>query len=484
MRDVVQPAAITSASRLPRLPSAARKLAFPLLGFVVGELALTLGGMEFKWSAYGVAAATIGLVVYLARDRPGLLTTFFILGMQADVYIRLLYGRAGTAGLEIPLSIIIGAILFVLLYFDRPIVYFGELKRPIIWILGTTAASIITSEERFAGVARLLFEIELVFIYTLGLNIVLRDRNLTRAVRLLAITLGIQGVIYVIQSKSGISFSLVGDVTELGSIPRPGGTVSANPAGFASYIMPILMILVARFVSTRPSKRQSIAESLVIILGILVVVMTYTRAAWAALVLGLACITVVGVARRYITLRQVVIIVVVMVLAAVAMIPMINARLEEAPLADSYNERANLNRMAILVIGAHPVFGVGAGAYQYAYKGYLTADLAAPDVWQYSVHNEYLMRTAETGLVGGLVFVWLMLRGLSHARRLSRSPDWQMRTFGLGWTAGILALSWQMYWVPWRGFAYNAVLWLLLGMTEGALMLERDKERPATVSAP
>jgi hypothetical protein len=29
-----------------------------------------------------------------------------------------------------------------------------------------------------------------------------------------------------------------------------------------------------------------------------------------------------------------------------------------------------------------------------------------------------------------------------------------------------------MYWVPWRGFGYNALFWFMLGIIEAAAMLE------------
>ena len=47
----------------------------------------------------------------------------------------------------------------------------------------------------------------------------------------------------------------------------------------------------------------------------------------------------------------------------------------------------------------------------------------------------------------------------------------------IGMTAGMLAVCWQMYWVPWRGFSYNAILWLLLGAGEGVALLQKQGQR-------
>ncbi len=455
-------------------------------GIVVGQIALNLGAAGgLKWPVFGVLAMATGLVILVVPNRIVLLTSVFLLSMQADLYLRPMYGRAGTAGFEIPLCVFTGALLYgyLRLVSTRRLVYRGELSAWILAILATTFVAAVFSEERFAGAARFLFEVELVLIYILGINIVLMDGGLNRLLRLLAITLATQSIIMFIETALGINFNLLGETASLGDIPRPGGTVSANPAGFASYIMPIIMILVARFTSDRSDQRiegeyRRTREGLIVVLGIIAIVMTYTRAAWAALAFGLCSIIVIGVRRRDITMKQVGIVVSAAMVAAVLCLPMINARLNQAPLSDSYDERAALNRMALLVIGAHPVLGIGPGSYGFAYKSYLTSEFS--DAWLYTVHNEYLLRTAETGIVGGLVFVVLLLKAFAQARRVSRRGDWEQKTFGLGMTAALVALCWQMYWVPWRGFTYNAMLWLLLGATEGVARLQQSQQHDAT----
>jgi O-antigen ligase len=156
-------------------------------------------------------------------------------------------------------------------------------------------------------------------------------------------------------------------------------------------------------------------------------------------------------------------------MSVVALMPLIQRRLEES-VSDAYDERAGLMRIAFEVIKAHPVFGVGPGAYSHVFKEYLPAGM---DQWLYTVHNEYLLRAAETGIIGGIAFVWLLLAALRQSRdllRYSSSPE--IRALALGWGAALLYLAWQMYWVPWRGFGYNALFWFMLGIIEAAAMLE------------
>jgi O-antigen ligase len=471
---------VVGGRRLPAWPFTA------LVGVATGCLLLSLGTSdELRWLITIVLAIAAAVVVVVVPNRLVLLASVFVLSLQADVYLRPMYGRAGTVGLEIPLCVCTGILLYGYLRVmgTRAVVHRGELTPWILAILGTTLVAAVFSAERFAGVARLLFELELVLVYILGLNIVLMDGGLHRLVRLLAITLAIQAIVMFVETALGINFSLLGETTALGDIPRPGGTVSSNPAGFASYIMPLIMILAARFTSRRSADEvrdsRRTREGVLVVLGIVAIVMTYTRAAWAGLAIGFVAIIVVGFRRRDITMKQVGIVLIAMVITAIVCLPIISARLTEAPLGESYDERAALNRMAMLVITAHPVFGIGPGAYGFAYKNYLTDEFS--NDWLYTVHNEYLLRTAETGVIGGLVFVIFLLKAFGQLRRASMHGDWEQRTFAVGMTAGMLAVCWQMYWVPWRGFSYNAMLWLLLGAGEGVTRLQKLEQRDAVV---
>jgi len=79
-------------------------------------------------------------------------------------------------------------------------------------------------------------------------------------------------------------------------------------------------------------------------------------------------------------------------------------------------------RIAVRAIEAHPLLGLGPGAYGYLYKAYLPDDL--PRQWLYTVHNEYLLRAAETGIPGGVAFVVLLVAALRLAMRLSRAAPY------------------------------------------------------------
>jgi O-antigen ligase len=344
----------------------------------------------------------------------------------------------------------------------------------------TTFIAVLFTNERFAGISRLLFELQLVLVYALAMNIVRRDNDARKLTSIMLFTLAVQSVICIIQWRLGTAFSLLGDTDDLGDIPRPGGTVSTNPAGFCSFILPALMIAAARFMN-RDRRERHPFDWLLVLLGVTAIILTFTRAAWVGLALGLAYITVVGIRWGYITARQMIVVAAAVVAVSIPAIPLMQARLNAAPVGDSYDERANLKQIAVNVILHHPVFGIGPGAYDHEFKQYLPP--GSDRFWLAGVHNEYLMRTAETGIAGGVAFVWVLLSALSQARRLSRSSDTRTRIFGLGWSAGLLALAWQMYWVPWRGFSYNSILWLFMGAAEALIVID-ERRKAAELPAP
>ncbi|MEN8131627.1 MAG: hypothetical protein ABFS45_15830, partial [Pseudomonadota bacterium] len=82
------------------------------LGFSIGLLILFLADLKLQWVIYS-AIALLGAVIILALpDKQRLLSSIFILSLQVEVYVRLLYGHAQSEGLAIPMVVLTGAVLF------------------------------------------------------------------------------------------------------------------------------------------------------------------------------------------------------------------------------------------------------------------------------------------------------------------------------------------------------------------------------------
>jgi O-antigen ligase len=455
-----------------------------ILGVSFGAVIWLIGESDLRWVVYSTIGV-ISLFIFLAvPNKERLLVAVFFLSLQIDVYLRFFYGMAGSReGLAIPLVAITGVAVVLwtaisagkegLKSFD----WGGALKLPIIALLCTTAFALTTTTELFIGVSKLLQELMLYFVYWMAFNLMRSEQDLERIVKLLLVTLGVQTIIYVIQSTLDMSFTLVGEVIPQGAVARPGGTVSSNPAGFTSFIMPPLMIALALFMANRQPFRTPLLW-LLILGGCAVVGLSYTRAAWAGLMLGFAMVCLLLLRYRLLRIRRTMAIIIALVVAASILVPTMMMRIDkDYGEGDGWSERLGLIRIALDIISAHPLTGIGPGSYSYIFKDYV---LHLPDQWLYTVHNEFLLRAAENGIPGAIAFVLVILFGLRLAWRLSRVGTLSIRLIATGWIAGLSALVWQMLWVPWTGFSYNAMMWLMLGVMDGADRVLRTRSRSIT----
>lgn len=457
---------------------------WPLIaGVATGLVALGLGMLELRWTVFLLLAIVIAVVALAVKDKRKLLTVSFILSFQADVYFRLMHGRAGSAGLAFPLAFVTGAALFGWLYstnsLPRPqLRLLGTMRKPIIALFATSCLSLLGTQERFVGVTQVLFELQLWFVYFVALNAFKTREDVHRILTLFFVVLAMQTVVYYIQSALGVTFTLTGDVIyERGVVPRAGGTVSTNPAGFGSFMIPLLFLVIAFFVTNDPTRDRRVMAVLGVG-GAVALILTFTRACWTAFALGSVIMAVMAFRRGLLRTRDLVALSCIGVVLIGAFSPMIAKRIADSPVNEAYDERAGLMRIAIRVIKDNPVLGIGDGAYGAVYKGYVQG---SDRQWLATVHNEYLLRGAETGIPGMIAFIWFLCAAIKRANRLSRSPDRTIATLGLGWTCGLIALCWEMYWDIWRGYTYNALLWMMLGLMELTIEHERQREEADAV---
>ena len=439
-----------------------------LLGVCVllGVAILAADDLEMRWVVFPAAFLVVGTAFAMVGNKEQLLWDLLVFSFQADVSIRFFYGKAGSGGLIFPMSFLLGLALVSwygmgggLARIDS-VRWTGRLGPPILLLLGTSVLSVLLTTERFIGVTALFTQMQLMFIYVLAFNVVTTEERLERTVNVLFTMLLVQSLVYFLQYSLGITFTLSGEVIPEGEIVRPGGTVSTNPSGFGSFVVPILSLAVARFLVGYDRFPRRLLEML--ILGAMgAIVLTLTRAVWVGTTASIVMMTVVAYRRGLLRYSRFSRVAAGGVVVAILGAPFIAQRLAESTVESAYDERAGLMRMAIRVIEHNPIVGVGLGAYAHTYKTFLTPELM--DQWVYTVHNAYLLRAAETGIPGGIGLVLLFVFALRQALRLSRHPHLMAKTLGVGWCGAFLALAWEQYWDIWSGWSYNALFWFTLG---------------------
>lgn len=455
------------------------------LGVIAGVLALQSAALDVRWVVIPLAGLFGGLFVMMLPDKERMLTAAFFLSLQGNLSLRLMHGRAGSAGLAFPLTVVIGMIILGMYLLrgefklKRAWCWGGPMVVPICLYLGTLLLSLLTTSERFVGICQLLLECQIYFVFLVTLNYIEDESDLIRVVKLLLITLAMQSVVYYIQSALGITFTLTGQVIEQGEIARPGGTVSTVPAEFASFVIPLLTIAMSLYLCRGRIINRRLLMG-VVVLGSGAIALTYTRAAWCSLLIGGAWVVFFGNRRRLLRPGALAYVLAAAIAGAAIGAPLIAQRLAQSPLEESYDERKALMDMSFHVIAARPLTGVGPGAYGHTYKRYIPPEL--DDSWMFVVHNNYLRRTAESGIPGGIAFVFLLYSGIRLSLALTRSRRSLSRAIGLGAGAGIAGLCFEMYWDTWQAFPYNAMLWLIFGLLVAAVKIEPDDSAATEVA--
>jgi O-antigen ligase len=110
---------------------------------------------------------------------------------------------------------------------------------------------------------------------------------------------------------------------------------------------------------------------------------------------------------------------------------------EEQPASERFSRRDIWGATSRL-IKDHPYFGVGLGAYQYAYTRYDPSS-GAQRVEQ--SHNDYLQIVADAGLTGGLMALVFMILLFVRGFLAAQTRDRRRRAITLGALAGCFAIA-------------------------------------------
>lgn len=350
--------------------------------------------------------------------------------------------------------------------------------------------------------------ISYIFIYYAAVHFVRRqgEQNL-----LLGSVLLVSGLVsvYAILQRFGIDF-ITWDA-EMMDVTRSFATFG-NPVFLGAYVvlvLPIAIIFAIFFRSvTRDAENSSdtiaasygalalirvllrIASILLIPLLVAALIFSYTRAAWLGFLVAFIFIGLFSfseVWKRKKIVAPVVAILVIVVVVFGFMVLRGNVEIERsviervrsiAKLSEgSVVSRLVLWNTSLQMIKGRPLLGFGLDTYALAFQQYQPANWyktikeeALPD----KAHNEMLQIATSAGLLGLMVYLWLLVtflvKGLGALRR-ARPPN---RTLLVGLMAAIIGYLIQIQ------FSFSIIsvaplFWLLLGLTTAVMQKEEAK---------
>lgn len=235
-----------------------------------------------------------------------------------------------------------------------------------------------------------------------------------------------------------------------------------NPNFYAEYLVLLIPIAVALFLTSRNPLRKTLAGAAVVLFtGNLI--LTYTRGSWLAVGGGMALMSVIASA-------WFIWVYLISFGLSILFNPGIAARvISISDIAEGTAAfRIRLWNIAMGIIRDHPLVGVGIGNFYEAFTGYVFKQPELSVGWvTYGAHNSYLTVWAETGIFGIVSFIAVILVSLKLGIYLTnvKRGDRYMFWFSLAFLSSI------------TGFALNGLtsnnfhhpqaavfFWLLLGL--------------------
>ena len=119
--------------------------------------------------------------------------------------------------------------------------------------------------------------------------------------------------------------------------------------------------------------------------------------------------------------------------------------------------RMRMIRIAFTIMQSNPVLGVG--LFNYEYHSYNIFSF-----WQ-PVHNTYLRLATETGIPGGLLFLWLLFTIFREAYQALELKDKLLNLVGMGIFCGFTAFCVAILFGPqYQHYRHKFLFWVLAGL--------------------
>lgn len=459
-----------------------------LIGMAAGAFPLiaTASGMELRHVVYGVVVLSLvsllGCLVFFVGSLERLLWCFFVLALQLELAFTPITApggkEAGPYGIMITPILLSGLALIAIWASVR---HWGggeklRVERGILLASGGVLCAALLSFINAAGRVLSVFGVFEILMLILTAVVACHwgsvRRNVLTLRSALLVALFIQSALIIIEQFAGVQISLARGVnanwgtSEMG---RFAGTFG-SPSSAATFLVVCLLFLF-RYMSSKHRPARATALWGLFALGVLALLLTRTRSEWigfaiACFGLGWQCYRD-GTLSRRVANRLVTGGLIALLLAW----PLVKQRLRDDH-SGAADTRENLVWIAVAMIKAHPLVGVGINTgtnqvYSYA------ATVGLANGWVFIVHNQFLLVAAETGLPGLAALVALVWLGLRAARRCMRSDDVFIRETGGALFWSLIAMVWALNLDHVSGCMTYVLFWFLIGAACGLDALRR-----------
>ncbi len=248
----------------------------------------------------------------------------------------------------------------------------------------------------------------------------------------------------------------------------PGTLYSPNVAG--GYLAQMLLIVLA-FLLSRMSGRRQWLLALLVIVTLDALIATQSRGAWTSVTVGFLILLGVGLWKKWISIRSLIMILLAVALAAAFFSDRIITRLTEDD-RGAADARTPLAEIALNMIRANPVVGVGPNNFGIVLHDYVEIDQYG--AWLHIVHNNWLLVWSETGTVGLILYVILWLLILWQAFKLIQSGHPLYSFVALGLFASLVGAGVNMLSQTFSGRVEIYIFWTDAALITAMTRLQRQ----------
>lgn len=403
-----------------------------ILGIVIGlSLALTLL-FPVKFALVGVTAIFLPILVLVVGQWKHFFLALLLVGIplmaRKTIYAHSISHIGGPGGID--LTIIDLALAALYLHWILTIITqrpyrndFIRLEKFDLLVFGfilVSALSLSNAADLSLGFIGLTRFVKVGLLYFYLANNLRTAREFKFVILALMIGVLLHSLISVGQYFLGrpLGLHFLGESLEFGSIDlgsgslgRPGGLMqSANTSAF--FLACTLPFTLAPLFWL-PSKGIKTFCLLTFATGFFTLVVTYSRGGWLGFFFAICCFIFLAIRKNLFSIKKnllnLVLLGLICMMAGLVLSPKVLQRLTDTPATPLYT-RAFLNRLAVEQITAHPVIGMGynnfsensAGMIRHISDSHNILHLVAENPM---VHNIFLLVTAETGILGLMVFL-------------------------------------------------------------------------------
>jgi O-antigen ligase len=453
-------------------------LAVGTVAAMLGLYTLLVVMLQSEWVPLLLLAAAFPFLILLIGNLKKILISIIVLDIPLQIDVALnsysIFNTGGVInGYIISITTISLALLYSLWIFEY-LVKRDQIQQHFKWpnkfltlYLAITCLSMVLGYLQVLASYEIFLLVQMFLLYFYLINKIHSIESLHFIVIMLLVGLLMESLIIILMQIIGYGFNFAGmmgniyaESTTPGGFSRIGGTlISANSAG--SYIS-LLLVPAFSIIMTNLKSLYKWLAILALISGMVALIMTGSRGAWLATFISFIVFGIVSYRRGWLELKILGIGASIVLLISPVFFTYIYERVYGYDFGAAAG-RIPQYQVALQIIKDHPVFGVGANNYPVILQRYLHRGLNS-NVFQWAVHNKYLLVWAETGIFGLLFFILFLVSTLHQGLKITRINNDFLPSLALGFTAAIAGHMVHMFFDVFHGRPQVQLLWCIAGL--------------------